>query len=65
MFSRRRFLVLFPAFAASARASAAWPTRKKKFVPPRSGLRLFRNRHGQRASAKASINRPSTPRKVS
>jgi 6-phosphogluconolactonase len=34
MFSRRRFLVLFPAFAASARAFAAWPTRKKKAAPP-------------------------------
>ena len=34
MFTRRRFLVLFPAFAASARAFAAWPTRKKKVVPP-------------------------------
>jgi 6-phosphogluconolactonase len=33
MFSRRRFLVLFPAFAASARAFATWPTRKKKAVP--------------------------------
>ncbi len=34
MFTRRRFLVLFPAFAASARAFAAWPIRKKKSVPP-------------------------------
>ncbi|MBB5341946.1 lactonase family protein [Tunturiibacter gelidoferens] len=34
MFTRRRFLVLFPAFAASARAFAAWPIRKKKIVPP-------------------------------
>jgi 6-phosphogluconolactonase len=33
MFSRRRFLVLFPAFAASARAFATWPTRKKKAPP--------------------------------
>jgi 6-phosphogluconolactonase len=34
MFTRRRFLVSFPAFAASVRAFAAWPTRKKKVVPP-------------------------------
>ncbi|WP_158943446.1 lactonase family protein [Granulicella sp. S190] len=34
MFTRRRFLVLFPAFAASARAFAIWPTRKKKVAPP-------------------------------
>jgi 6-phosphogluconolactonase len=34
MFTRRRFLVSFPAFAASARAFAAWPIRKKKLVPP-------------------------------
>jgi 6-phosphogluconolactonase len=34
MFTRRRFLVLFPAFAASARAFAGWPIRKKKSVPP-------------------------------
>jgi 6-phosphogluconolactonase len=33
MFSRRRFLVLFPAFAASARAFATWPVRKKKAAP--------------------------------
>jgi 6-phosphogluconolactonase len=34
MFSRRRFLVALPAFAASARAFAAWPVRKKKPLPP-------------------------------
>jgi len=33
MFSRRRFLALFPAFAASKLAFAAWPIRKKKVVP--------------------------------
>ena len=33
MFTRRRFLVSLPAFAASVRAFAAWPTRKKKVVP--------------------------------
>jgi 6-phosphogluconolactonase len=33
MFSRRRFLVLIPAFAASARAFATWPVRKKKVAP--------------------------------
>ncbi|WP_433983747.1 lactonase family protein [Tunturiibacter empetritectus] len=36
MFSRRRFLVLFPAFTASAHAFATWPVRKKKVVPPPS-----------------------------
>src|SRR5260370_18722656 len=36
MFTRRRFLVLFPAFAASAHAQTGWhlPLRKKKPVPP-------------------------------
>jgi 6-phosphogluconolactonase len=34
MFTRRRFLVIFPAFAATQRALAAWPTRKKKVLPP-------------------------------
>jgi 6-phosphogluconolactonase len=34
MFTRRRFLVSLPAFAASVRAFAAWPARKKKPVPP-------------------------------
>jgi 6-phosphogluconolactonase len=36
MFSRRRFVVLFPAFAASTRAFASWrwPARKKKVIPP-------------------------------
>lgn len=32
-FTRRRFLVLFPAFAASAQAEITWP-RKKKPAPP-------------------------------
>jgi 6-phosphogluconolactonase len=34
MFTRRRFLVSLPAFVASVRAFADWPTRKKKIVPP-------------------------------
>jgi len=34
MFTRRRFIVSFSAFAASARAFADWPIRKKKPLPP-------------------------------
>ena len=34
MSTRRRFIVSFYAFAASARAFADWPIRKKKLVPP-------------------------------
>ena len=33
MFTRRRFLVLFPAFATAAHSFASLPLRKKK-VPP-------------------------------
>jgi 6-phosphogluconolactonase len=33
-FTRRRFLVLFSAFAASARAEITWPHRKKPAPPP-------------------------------
>ena len=33
-FTRRRFLVLFPAFAASAQAEITWPRRKKPAPPP-------------------------------
>jgi 6-phosphogluconolactonase len=33
-FTRRRFLVLFPAFAASAQAEITWPRRKKPGPPP-------------------------------
>jgi 6-phosphogluconolactonase len=34
MFTRRRFLVLFPAFAATAHSFASLPTLRKKKVPP-------------------------------
>ena len=34
MFTRRRFLVLFPAFAAATRSFAALPFKKKKVAPP-------------------------------
>jgi 6-phosphogluconolactonase len=33
-FTRRRFLVLFPAFATSARAEITWPKKKKPAPPP-------------------------------
>ena len=33
-FTRRRFFVLFPAFAASAHAEITWPRRKKPAPPP-------------------------------
>src|SRR5260370_11477638 len=41
MFTRRRFLVLFPAFAASAHAQTVWPLRKKKPVPPPPPLNVY------------------------
>jgi 6-phosphogluconolactonase len=45
MFTRRRFLFLFPAFAASAHAQAqafvSWPFRKKKPVPPPPPLTVY------------------------
>jgi 6-phosphogluconolactonase len=41
MFTRRRFLVIFPAFAASAHAQAGWPLRKKKPVPPPPPLNVY------------------------
>ncbi len=34
MFTRRRFFVLFPAFAATSHSFASLPLRKKKVVPP-------------------------------
>src|SRR5580698_7829686 len=39
-FTRRRFLVLFPAFAASAQAEITWP-RKKKPTPPPPPLNVY------------------------
>jgi 6-phosphogluconolactonase len=41
MFTRRRFLVILPAFAASAHAEATWPLRKKKPVPPPPPLTVY------------------------
>src|SRR5439155_12871913 len=41
MFSRRRFLVIFPAFAASAHAQSRWHLRKKKPVPPPPPLNVY------------------------
>jgi 6-phosphogluconolactonase len=41
MFTRRGFLVTFPAFAASARAFASWPFHKKKPPTPRAPLRIY------------------------
>src|SRR6266853_2280440 len=41
MFTRRRFLVLFPAFAASAHAQTGWQLRKKKPVPPPPPLFVY------------------------
>jgi 6-phosphogluconolactonase len=41
MFTRRRFLVLFPAFAASAHAQTGWHLRKKKPVPPPAPLNVY------------------------
>src|ERR1700751_2857917 len=39
-FTRRRFLVLFPAFAASAHGEITWP-RKKKPAPPPPPLNVY------------------------
>src|SRR5439155_16640038 len=41
MFTRRRFLVIFPAFAASAHAQTGWPLKKKKPVPPPPPLNVY------------------------
>src|SRR5258708_10576403 len=41
MFTRRRFLVLFPAFAASAHPQTGWHLRKKKPVPPPPPLNVY------------------------
>jgi 6-phosphogluconolactonase len=41
MFTRRRFLVVFPAFAASAHAQSRWHLRKKKPVPPPPPLNVY------------------------
>jgi 6-phosphogluconolactonase len=41
MFTRRRFLVIFPAFAASAHAQTVWPLKKKKPVPPPAPLTVY------------------------
>lgn len=43
MFTRRRFLLIFPAFAASAHAQAyaSWPLRKKKPVAPPPPLTVY------------------------
>jgi 6-phosphogluconolactonase len=41
MFTRRRFLFLLPAFAASARAEISWPFRKKKPAAPPPPLTVY------------------------
>jgi len=41
MFTRRRFLVIFPAFAASAHGQTIWPLKKKKPVPPPPPLNVY------------------------
>jgi 6-phosphogluconolactonase len=41
MFTRRRFLFLLPAFAASGRAEIAWPFRKKKPAAPPPPLTVY------------------------
>jgi len=42
MFTRRRFLIIFPAFAASAQGQTGWhPFRRKKPVPPPPPLTVF------------------------
>jgi 6-phosphogluconolactonase len=41
MFTRRRFLVIFPAFAASAHAQSGWHLRKKKPAPPPPPLNVY------------------------
>ncbi|HXC95727.1 MAG TPA: lactonase family protein [Edaphobacter sp.] len=41
MFTRRRFLVILPAFAASASAQSGWHIRKKKPAPPPPPLAVY------------------------
>ena len=41
MFTRRRFLVPFFAFAASTRSFASWPLHRKKPPAPRAPLRVY------------------------
>jgi 6-phosphogluconolactonase len=42
MFTRRRFLIIFPAFTASAQAQTGWhPFRRKRPVPPPPSLTVF------------------------
>jgi 6-phosphogluconolactonase len=41
MFTRRRFLIILPAFAASARAQSGWHLRKKKPVGPPPPLTVY------------------------
>jgi 6-phosphogluconolactonase len=41
MFSRRRFLIVFPVYAAAAHAEITWPLRKKKPVPPPAPLTVY------------------------
>jgi 6-phosphogluconolactonase len=41
MFTRRRFLFLLPAFAASAQAEVSWPLKKKKPAAPPPPLNLY------------------------
>ncbi|HSY68579.1 MAG TPA: lactonase family protein [Edaphobacter sp.] len=41
MFSRRRFLIIFPVYAAAAHAEITWPLRKKKPVPPPPPLTVY------------------------
>jgi 6-phosphogluconolactonase len=41
MFTRRRFLIILPAFAASAYAEDTWPIHKKKPVPPSPSLTVY------------------------
>ena len=41
MFTRRRFLVIFPVFAASAHAQTGWHFRKKKPAPPPAPLTVY------------------------
>jgi 6-phosphogluconolactonase len=41
MFTRRRFLIILSAFAASAHAETTWPFRRKKPVPPPPPLTVY------------------------
>ena len=41
MFTRRRFLIILPAFAASAHAQSGWHLRKKKPVAPPPPLTVY------------------------